>query len=65
MVNSFFLTKLISKTVKQEQGLEQIKAFADIKKIVAKETLLIYPNFIILFDIHTDSSNKQISAVIS
>ena len=35
------------------------------KKIVARETLLVYPNFNQPFDIHTDASDKQLGAVIS
>jgi RNase H-like domain found in reverse transcriptase len=40
------------------------KSFEDIKKIVAQEVLLNYPNFIIPFDIYTDASEKQLGAVI-
>ena len=35
------------------------------KKVIAKETLLIYPNFNERFDGHTDASDKQLGAVIS
>ena len=38
--------------------------FEEIKQIVAKETLLVYPNFNNLFDIHTDASDYQLDSVI-
>ena len=41
------------------------KAFNDIKEIVAKDALLHYPNFNKRFDIHTDSSDYQMGAIIS
>ena len=34
-------------------------------KVIAKETLLAYPNFNARFDIHTDASQTQLGAVIS
>ena len=41
------------------------QAFENIKKIVAKETLLTYPDFTIPFDVHTDSSDYQLGGVVS
>jgi hypothetical protein len=41
------------------------KAFDDMKRIMARETLLAYPNFNLPFDIHTDASHHQLGAVIS
>ena len=40
------------------------KAFEDIKKVMAQETLN-YPNFNEVFEIHTDASDRQLSAAIS
>ena len=40
------------------------ESFDEIKHIVARDTLLIYPDFNQPFDIHTDSSDFQIGAVI-
>ena len=41
------------------------KKFDLIKKVIAKETLLAYPNFNTRFDIHTNASQTQLGAVIS
>ena len=41
------------------------KAMEDIKKVTGKETILNYPNFNEIFEIHTDASNMQLGAVIS
>jgi hypothetical protein len=35
------------------------------KRIMARETILAYPNFVIPFEIHTDASAYQLGAVIS
>ena len=40
-------------------------AFATAKKIMARETMLIYPDFNAPFEIHTDASHYQLGAVIS
>jgi hypothetical protein len=44
---------------------EHQKAFDDIKKIIARETILAYPDFSKPFVIHTDASDYQLGAVIS
>ena len=44
---------------------EEIKAFEDIKKIIAEDAMIHYPDFGKEFEIHTDSSNYQMGAVIS
>ena len=44
---------------------EMIQAFEESKQMVAKETVLNYPDWTIPFDIHTDASDKQLGAVIS
>jgi RNase H-like domain found in reverse transcriptase/Integrase zinc binding domain len=41
------------------------KAFEDMKTLRAKETLLTYPNFTIMFERHTDASKVQLGACIS
>ena len=41
------------------------KAFEDIKKVMTKETILNYPNFNEVFEIHTDASGRQLDVVIS
>ena len=40
------------------------KQFDDIKRAVAQDTLLAYPDFNTCFDIHTDARNYQLGAVI-
>ncbi len=59
------LASLTSKTVKWQWGPEQSEAFQKMKRIIAKETLLAYPNFDKPFVIHTDASHHQLGAVIS
>ena len=41
------------------------KAFDKIKRVMAKGTLLFYPDFNKLFEIHTDASLCQIGAAIT
>ena len=59
------LTALTSKEVKWVWTDVHQKAFDKMKKIVAREVLLSYPNFNELFEIHTDASATQLGAVIS
>ena len=40
-------------------------AFKEVKRIVAWDNLLAYPDFIQKFKIHTNDSNLQLGAVIS
>eukprot|EP00957_Ditylum_brightwellii_P068478 5198846-Ditylum_brightwellii.AAC.1 len=56
------LTKLYSKN--QPWKWTDTMAFDDIKKTLAKNTLLIYPDFSKPFEIHTDVSQYQLSATI-
>jgi hypothetical protein len=58
------LTKLILKKQKFVWGTEQQHAFELIKKVISKETLLVYPNFNESFQIHMDASHQQMGAVI-
>ena len=41
------------------------EAFDNVKKTIAKEVVLAYPDFTKPFDIYTDASTKQLSAVIT
>ena len=59
------LTSLTSKDVKWKWTEVHQKAFDTMKKIVAREVLLSYPNFNDVFEIHTDASATQLGAVIS
>ena len=59
------LAALTSKTTKWNWTEEHQKAFDTMKKIIAKEVLLAYPDFNDEFVIHTDASHTQLGAVIS
>jgi len=59
------LAALTSKTTKWKREPQHQKAFAMTKRIIAKETLLAYPNFNKPFQIHTDASHCQLGAVVS
>jgi len=59
------LAALLPKTTKWKWEPEHQKAFAMAKRIIAKETLLAYPNFNRPFQIHTDASHCQLGAVVS
>ena len=58
------LTKLVGKKTPFKWEAEQQKAFDEIKRIMAKETILAYPDFSKPFHIYTDASNTQLGAVI-
>jgi hypothetical protein len=59
------LTKLTSTKNPWKWTDEQQNAFDSMKKILARETILAYPNFEIPFEVHTDTSAYQLGAVIS
>jgi hypothetical protein len=59
------LTKLTSTKNLWKWTDEQQNAFDTMKKIMARETILAYPNFEIPFEVHTDASAFQLGAVIS
>ena len=44
---------------------EHQKAFDEMKRVITRETLLAYPNFNEVFDIHMDTSLYQLGACIS
>ena len=59
------LSTLTSKNVKWEWTDVHQEAFENMKKLIAKETLLTYPDFNKPFEIHTDASDVQLGACIS
>ena len=59
------LSALTSSKVKWEWTAEHQKAFETMKILIAKETLLTYPDFNKTFEIHTDASKLQLGACIS
>ena len=59
------LNALNKKGLKWKWGPTEQRAFDNIKRVMAKETLLHYPNFNKEFEIHTDASKYQIGAVIT
>ena len=59
------LARLTSKTVKWQWGPKEAAAFKMAKRIIAKETILAYPDFNKTFEIHTDASHYQLGGVIS
>ena len=59
------LNELLKKGTKWKWGPEQAQAFDIIKRVMAKETLLHYPDFNKEFEIHTDASLTQIGTVIT
>jgi len=59
------LSALTSKTTKWKQEPQHQKAFAMAKRIIAKKTLLAYPDFNKPFQIYTDASHCQVGAAVS
>jgi hypothetical protein len=59
------LSSLTSKTVQWQWTDAEQKAFDTMKRIIARKTLLAYPDFNLPFIIHTDASHMQLGAVIS
>jgi len=59
------LAALTSKTTRWKWEPQHQKAFAMAKIVIAKETLLAYPNFNKPFQIHTNASHYQLGAVVS
>ncbi|CAJ1959785.1 unnamed protein product [Cylindrotheca closterium] len=51
--------------VKWHWGQVEQQAFNNIKRVMAKETLLHYPDFNKPFEIHTDASKYETGAVIT
>ena len=59
------LTKLTSNKVPFKWTNVEEEAFHKLKLAISKETMLNYPNFSKVFEIHTDASDKQLGAVIA
>jgi len=59
------LATLTSVKVKWKWTDEHQTAFDQLKALIAKETLLTYPDFSKEFEIHTDASKLQLAACIS
>jgi len=59
------LAALTSKTTKWKWEHQHRKAFAMAKRIIAKETLLAYPDFNKPLQIYADASHYQLGAVVS
>jgi len=59
------LTKLTSNKVPFKWANVEEEAFHKLKLAISKETMLNYPNFSKVFEIHTDASDKQLGAVIA
>lgn len=59
------LSAMTSKNVKWQWTEVHQKAFEKIKRTITRETLLMYPNFDEVFEIHTDASKTQLGSVIS
>src|SRR5210317_682756 len=59
------LTALMSKTTKWKWTAEHQIAFDNMKKIMARQVILSYPDFSKPFEIYTDASKIQLRAVIT
>ncbi len=59
------LQKLLKKGTRWAWNSEHQRAFDNLKRVMAKQTLLHYPNFNETFKIYTDASLHQIGAVIA
>jgi len=59
------LHNLLRKGTRWSWNSEHQRAFNDIKRVTAKQTLLHYPNFNEPFEIYTYASLRQIGAVIA
>ena len=59
------LSSMTSTKVRWKWTEEHQQAFEEKKKVIAKETLLAFPDFTKPFEIHTDASKIQLGACIS
>ena len=59
------LSRLTSNKVKWKWTDVEQQAFETMKRIMARETLLVFPNFNEPFHIYTDASKNQLGAVIT
>ena len=58
------ITAMSSNTARWQWEPKHANAFQEIKRIIAKETILAFPDFSQAFHIYTDSSDYQLGAVI-
>jgi hypothetical protein len=58
------LTALTKKGARFKWTDDSQHSFNELKQLLAKETVLAYPDFTIPFEIYMDTSNKQIGSVI-
>ncbi|MFO0089965.1 MAG: Ty3/Gypsy family RNase HI domain-containing protein, partial [bacterium] len=60
------LTSATSSKIKKFEWTDDMnRSFIDIKRIIAQNVLLAYPNFSLPFDIYTDASDYQLGSVIA
>ena len=59
------LTKITHNKVKYKWTKIEQDAFDEIKRIVSRDTLLIYPDFNEVFKFHTNANDFQLGAFIS
>ena len=59
------LSAMTSSNIKFEWTKEHEESFSKMKKIMARETLLAFPDFNKTFEIHTDASKLQLVGIIS
>jgi hypothetical protein len=60
---SFNRAYVHQKTMERSDG--QQNAFDTMRRIMARKTIMAYPNLEIFFEVHTDASPYQLGAVIS
>ena len=58
------LSKLTNSNVKFAWKADQQKAFEEIKKVIAKEVMLSFPDWSKPFEIYVDASDYQLGAVL-
>ena len=58
------LSRLVSKLVKFQWTEKEQKAFQDAKRMIQKETMLAYPQFVKTFHVYADASDTQLGGVI-
>jgi hypothetical protein len=59
------LTKIAGSKKKFTWGPEQQQSFEAVKRVIAQDTMLRFPDFTKPFEIHTDASHTQLGGVIS
>jgi hypothetical protein len=59
------LTKIAGSKKKFTWGPEQQQSFEAVKRVIAPDTMLTFPDFTKPFEIHTDASHTQLGGIIS